>query len=303
MKNKGYVYRDRVCAADEGRGVLDFYSRRYPHSHREEWRARIAAGEVRLNGGPAGSEARLKAGDRLAWHRPPWEEPDAPGEFAALTEEDSFLVVDKPAGLPVLPGAGFMENTLLHRVRERFGPGCNPLHRLGRWTSGAVLFARTRDAARSLGRAMQARRFSKTYLALASGTDLPDRLHITIPIGPVVYPPLGTLHAACENGMPAESLVEVLHRQPDRNITLVRVRITTGRPHQIRIHLAAAGYPLMGDPLYGVEGRPRPGGALPGDPGYRLHAWKLGFPHPRTGKMVDVESPVPEWALPLSDCF
>jgi len=294
--NKGHVYRDRIAAADAGVSLINFYSRRYAHSTEGEWRERIRVGRVRVNGAIAPPETRLRNGDLLEWRRPPWQEPDAPDAFEVITLEDSFLIVGKPSGLPVLPGAGFMENTLLWRVRDQFGAACIPVHRLGRWTSGAVLFARTGPAARYLGRAMQAQRFVKIYLALAAGTDIPNSFQVNIPIGPVAYSPLGTLHAASAQGRPAHSRVEVLCRFPERNSSLVQVTITTGRPHQIRIHLAAAGYPLTGDPLYGPGGRPRDLGALPGDKGYCLHAWKLGFPHPAVGRDVLAECPPPEWA-------
>ncbi len=103
---------------------------------------------------------------------------------------------------------------------------------------------------------------------------------------------LGSVHAACAGGKPSFSRVTVLERREDTS--LVEVEITTGRPHQIRIHLAAAGHPLAGDPLYGPGGLPRnETGALPGDSGYRLHARLLGFRRPGTGEDVEVEAPAP----------
>ncbi len=104
-------------------------------------------------------------GDRLIYHRLPWEEPDAPTDFAILFEDNNVLVLSKPSGLPVLPGGFFLENTLLHLVRKRYGSTSSPLHRLGRGTSGAILFSRNAPAARSLARAMFERRILKVYLA------------------------------------------------------------------------------------------------------------------------------------------
>jgi 23S rRNA pseudouridine1911/1915/1917 synthase len=297
--NNGYVYPDRASAADEGIPVLLFYLRRYAHTSETEWRRRIEAGEVTLNGRPAAADAILKRGDRLAYHRPPWEEPDAPLNIETLYEDDDVLVLAKPSGLPVLPGGLFLENTLLHLTRRLYGDACSPLHRLGRGTSGAILFTCNAAAARSLTAAMKERRIVKVYLALASGTAMPDAFTVDAPIGPVPYRRPAAVHAFRPDGRYALSLVRVLRRRSEKNASLLEVTIPTGRPHQIRIHLSYAGCPLVGDPLYGTGGIPRVGGAdddtaaTPGDCGYLLHAWKIKFPHPSRGEEVEVVCPPP----------
>jgi len=299
MKNRGYNYPDRISPSDEGLSVLAFYSRRYRHSTEEEWRRRIEAGQTLLNGRPALPDASLVRGDRLEYFRPPWEEPDAPTDFATLFEDEDVLALAKPSGLPVLPGGFFLENTLLYVVRRRYGPGCSPLHRLGRGTSGAILFARNHGAARSLARAMFERRIIKVYLALASGTSMPDAFTIEAPIGPVPHRLPATVNAHLPGGRPSISHVRVLRRFPDTNASLLEVTIPTGRPHQIRIHLSYAGFPLVGDPLYQAGGTPRADGladdwtTTPGATGYLLHSWKIRFPHPSRGDMVEVVCPPP----------
>lgn len=124
------------------------------------------------------------------------------------------------------------------------------------------------------------------YRALVDGRPSWDTRAIDTPIGPVPHPTLGTVHAARDDGRASQSVATVVERRADT--TLVEVQIATGRPHQIRIHLAAAGHPLAGDPLYAVGGRPRdvaPG--LPGDGGYLLHAYRLQLAHPcGTGTLV-----------------
>jgi 23S rRNA pseudouridine1911/1915/1917 synthase len=160
-----------------------------------------------------------------------------------------------------------------------------PLHRLGRWTSGVVLFARTRLARSAVADNWREGAVAKRYRALASAR--PERQFFTVetPIGPVPHDRLGTVFAACPDGRPARSRVTVLELRDGG--FLADVEIDSGRPHQIRIHLAAAGHPLMGDPLYPVGGRPGPGSAaLPGDPGYQLHAARLDLRHPRTGRRL-----------------
>jgi 23S rRNA pseudouridine1911/1915/1917 synthase len=227
----------------------------------------------------------LRAGQRLTWLRPPWTEPEVPLATAILFEDGDLLAVAKPSGLPTLPGGGeFLEHTLLALVRRRH-PEASPMHRLGRGTSGLVLFAPGAEARKPLQAAFQDPQTRKVYRALCSGHPGSDAFEITAPIGEVPYPPLGCLHAAEPAGRPSCSRVTVLERR--EGASLLDVEIHTGRPHQIRIHLAWAGHPLVGDPLYGPGGIPLPETrALPGDPGYLLHAHQLELPHPRTGERL-----------------
>jgi 23S rRNA pseudouridine1911/1915/1917 synthase len=299
MKNQGYSYPDRILKTDEGVSVATFYSRHYTHSTEETWRQRIEAGHILLNGRPAAPDELLTRGDCLTYHRLPWEEPEAPSEFGTLFEDDDVLVLEKPSGLSVLPGGMFLENTLLYLVRRRHGSGCSPLHRLGRGTSGAILFTRNPRAARLLTTAMKEKRILKVYLALASGTAMPDTFTVDVPIGPVPYRRPTTVHAYRPDGRPSISHVRVIRRLPEDNTTLLEVTIPTGRPHQIRIHLSYAGFPLVGDPLYQIGGIPRADGedderaALPGETGYLLHSWKIRFPHPARVEDVEVVCPPP----------
>jgi len=294
MKNSGYSYPDRILKSDEGVSVVTFYTVHYTHSTEEAWRQRIRAGQIFLNGRPALPDELLTRGDRLTYDRLPWEEPEAPTDFGTLFEDDDVLVLAKPSGLPVLPGGFFLENTLLYLVRQRHGTECSPLHRLGRGTSGAILFTRNARAARLLTTAMKERRIRKVYLAVASGTAMPDTFTVDAPIGPVPYRRPATVHAYRPDGKPSISHVRVIRRFPEEKATLLEVTIPTGRPHQIRIHLSYAGFPLVGDPLYQSGGIPRADSidaewaALPGDTGYLLHSWKIRFPHPANGEDVEV---------------
>ena len=288
--NDGFVYREVIGPRGVGREVVNYLSGRYRHSSVAQWREHLAAGRVIIAGTPAAEGDRLRVGDQLEWHRPAWTEPAAPLELPVLYAERGMLVVDKPSGLPTMPGGGFLQNTLLHQLRLSY-PDASPMHRLGRWTSGAVVCSLNSVAGASLAAQFAARDVGKRYRALASGTIVGNRRVIDVAIGPVPYPPLGTLHAADDGGRASSSTVTVLERRSDS--TLCDVVIATGRPHQIRIHLAWAGHPLVGDPLYAVGGLPAEGGtALPGDPGYHLHAAEIAFAHAE-GDAVVVKSPVP----------
>lgn len=278
--NNGCAYRERLGTDAAAQTLLAYLSRRYRHSSEAEWATRIAAGQVLVDSAPAHVDLRLRTGSTLEWRRPPWLEPVAPLAFEVLYEDADILAVSKPSGLPTLPGAGYLQHTLLFQVRQCY-PDAAPLHRLGRWTSGIVLCARSPQASAKLIQQWSTPQVSKRYRALASGTPAWDERKITDAIGPVSHPLLGSVHAVNKHGKPAESRVSVLQRRADS--FLCDVWITTGRAHQIRIHLAAAGHPLVGDPLYIAGGVPaKDTRAVPGDSGYLLHAAELRFPHPRS---------------------
>jgi len=290
LGDTAFRYAERVGPAGEGRPLHAYLAERHAHTSADEWSARIASGLVLVDDRPTHPTARLRRGQTVVWNRPPWVEPAAPLSFAVLHRDDHLLAVAKPAGLPVLPGAGYLKHTLLALVQAH-DPAAIPLHRLGRHTSGIVLFARTPLARADVSHQLAARRVIKHYRALASGHPATDHLDITTPIGPVPHPLLGTVHAATPTGKPAHTVVTVLERRTTSS--LLDVQILTGRPHQIRIHLASAGHPLVGDPLYGsaVPGPER--AAVPGDPGYLLHAAEVRLRHPATGAEVVVRCAAP----------
>jgi 23S rRNA pseudouridine1911/1915/1917 synthase len=292
-RNQGHTYRERIDGRAAGRAVLDHLAARFEHAGPDEWRERISLGQVKLDDAPTLAEAILCAGQWLTWDRPPWIEPPVPLDAAVLHEDALLLAVAKPRGLPTMPGGGlYLAHTLLAVVRRR-APEASPMHRLGRDTSGVVLFARTTAAARVVQAAFRGRQVRKVYRALCAGHPALDTFTIDAPIGEVAHPLLGTVHAFAADGQPSRSHVRVLERraeagEPPRS--LVEVEIETGRPHQIRIHLAHAGHPLAGDPLFGAGGLPIPGTrALPGDPGYLLHAMRLELDHPADGRRLVVE--------------
>jgi 23S rRNA pseudouridine1911/1915/1917 synthase len=291
MLNRGYAYTTIISSKYHGQTLLSHLASLYPHSSPQAWQQKLDNGEVTLNGVAARGSESIAAGQTLVWNRPPWVEPDAPLHFEVLLDDPYLLAVNKPSGLPTLPGADFMENTLL-RLVQKHAPEANPVHRLGRGTSGIVLFAKTAEAAAHLTANWNTARIQKIYRALAQNVAGQDAYEIVTPIGLVPHPRLGSVWAASPSGKPSKSLAKVIAR--GTGSTTFEVSLGSGRPHQIRIHLASIGHPLVGDPLYGVNGQPledHPG--LPGDGGYLLHAQFLKFEHPITGEQIHLEAALP----------
>ncbi len=297
MLNRGYAFTTIISSKYHGQTLLAHLASLYLHSTPQAWQQKLNDGEVTLNCVTATGGETVTLGQTLVWNRPPWVEPDSPQHFEVLFEDSQLLAVNKPSGLPTLPGGGFMENTLLRLVQKQ-NPSANPVHRLGRATTGIVLFAKTQQAASILFANWNTPKVQKIYRALAQNIAQQDYYEILTPIGLVPHPLIGSVWAASPGGKPSKSLARVICRSigttTDVGTTIFEVSLNSGRPHQIRIHLASIGHPLAGDPLYGITGQPLenlPG--LPGDGGYFLHAHYLKFQHPLTGGQINLEAALP----------
>ncbi|MCB4408024.1 RNA pseudouridine synthase [Synechococcus sp. MU1642] len=283
--NDGWTYRDKVPRADAGTLVSDWLADRYRHSDRLVWQQRIAAGELDWNGALLTGDLALQEEDTLCWRRPPWLEEAIPDQWETIHDDGDLLVINKPSGLPVMPGGGFLRHTLTALLEPT---GARPVHRLGRFTSGLQVCARTPQM-----RALWSKRFRpaggcrKVYQAWSHrvpGLELGQCLMVSSDVVERPHPLLGWIWGPeplddepIRKRFSARSELELLERTADGD--RLQVTITTGRPHQIRIHLAQLGSPLLGDPLY-LRNREITATATPGDGGYRLHAWRLsGLPH------------------------
>jgi 23S rRNA pseudouridine1911/1915/1917 synthase len=248
----------------------------------------LSGGAVAVDGQVRPKSHRLEGGEEVEFEEAPAPLPlvQEPMELRIAFEDEHLLVVDKPAGLVVHPGAGQAAGTLVHGLLGRVagGPAERPgiVHRLDRDTSGLLVVARTEDAYRRLRRLVSRRRLERTYLALVRGRPRSLRGLVDAPIGRDRADPT---HHSLDTASPREArthfeLVELL---PEH--ALLRVSLETGRTHQIRVHLAAIGLPVVGDRAYGVPGL--------GLERQFLHAARLALEHPITGERVDVESPLP----------
>ena len=305
--NGGHAYCDRIN--QPAASIAGFYAGRYRHSDRAVWMERLAAGEIWCNGQQLRADAALAAGDRLVWHRPPWQEAAVPvlSEHAIVFDDGDLLVLNKPSGLPVLPAGGFLAHTLLAQL-QAWAPAARPVHRLGRFTSGLLVCARRpatrgwlsaqlRDSTSAADAATPSRSCRKLYRALTQPLPadwaIGETRLISTAIGRQPHPLLGQIWCAADPGdplaLPSRSELTLLERRSES--CLVDVAITTGRPHQIRIHTAAIGAPLQGDPLYRCGGGADPA-VLPGAGGYRLHAHRLSL-QPPAGEPLQLEAVLP----------
>ncbi len=263
-------------------------------------RTAVRAGRVDLDGAVA-DEPGLEVGENPGLEF----SPSRPARYrvrtrlSVLAEDEDFLVVDKPAGLLTVPTAEREKDTLLARVldylhhRYRRRPVALVVHRLDRDTSGALVFARTRPALHFLQDLFRRHAIDREYLALVEGGLEPSGTFLADLAGDGVHLKRGVATRG-QRGKRAVTHYRTIERLP--GASLVAVRLETGRTHQIRVHFAAAGHPVVGDRVYGRPERESKGGAgrpAPGVPRQMLHARLLGFAHPRTGEPVRAESPLP----------
>ena len=277
-----------------GERLDSFLSRSRPELSRSQWKTHILQGDVLVNGAKAKPNLRLKATDQIVWNMAPTSDATPQPEeipLDILFEDESVLVLNKPAGLVVHPGAGNESGTLVNALLfhdpvfekvERAGI----VHRLDKETSGVLVVAKTEKAMVELQRQFKARETRKEYSALVWGNP-PAKIRIENFMGrhPVRRQKMAVLE---EGGKKAISVVEMVEQFAD--VAQVRVRIETGRTHQIRVHLAHIGHPVVGDLLYG---RARHKSLAASAKRQMLHARKLAFNHPLTGKSLSFEAPLP----------
>jgi 23S rRNA pseudouridine1911/1915/1917 synthase len=287
--------RTLELTADRGGERLDtFIARRCPELSRSHARRLIDEGLVSVNGGQAKPSERVTAGVSVTVTIPPPETIDLAPEAIPLTiiyQDGDIIVLDKPAGLTVHPAPGHPSSTLvnallaacpdLRGIAGTLRPGI--VHRLDKDTSGLMVVAKNDRAQRALQRQLKEREVRKTYLALVKGVPAPREGTIEAPIGR--HPKNRKKMAVVADGREAITRYRVREEIAGGEYSLLDVEPITGRTHQIRVHLAAIGHPVVGDATYGrtsaVIGR------------QFLHAHKLAFAMPLGGRTVEFESPLP----------
>lgn len=290
---------------------LDRYlSERFRYRSRTQWVGIIEAGRIVVNGRTVRPSQRLRFGDQIEYRpaerRP---EPEVDVSIATLHEDANLLAVDKPANLPVHPSGRYFRNTLLSELLVRRGetldhPGIRIVHRLDRETSGVVLFGKDRESTAALARQFERRQVDKQYLVVVHGVPTEASWEVDAPLGRAtesrVRKAVGVVAEGA--GVSARTGFELVARGPSH--ALLRARPFTGRLHQIRVHARHAGFPVVGDKLYGldeefflklVDGRD-----LDDADQLRLvlerqglHAHRLTVKHPATRREVQFTAPFP----------
>jgi len=296
----------KVEGSEAGVRLDAWIARKLPELSRARVQALIAADAVRLDGRPARPSARLRGGEEVTVALPdPVAATPAPEDvpLSIVYEDARLLVLDKPAGMTVHPGAGRLSgtlvNALLHHVRDLSGVGgvLRPgiVHRLDRGTSGLMVVAKDDETHRALSAQFASREVEKEYLAIVHGVPRARQGTIEVAIGrdPVHRKKMSVRAPRGRAARSAYTVVEALD-----GAALLRVRIHTGRTHQIRVHLASLGHPVAGDATYGGTRTPSSRSAaaraaLDGLARPALHAARLAFTHPASGDRLQFESPLP----------
>ena len=287
-----------VEPASGGPRLDAWLARHRPEHSRSRWQALIRDGQVVVNGRPSAADQAVHPGEIVAWQEPP----PAPArlmpearELDILYEDAEVLVLNKPPGLVVHPApghpAGTLVNALLYHCEDLEGIGGEQrpgiVHRLDKDTTGLLVVAKTERAQRDLVEQFRGRRVHKQYLALVWGHPTPPRGTIRTLIGRHAAH-RQKMSAQVESGRPA-----VTHYRTEETFAdtaLVRVDLETGRTHQIRVHMAHIGHPILGDAVYGRARRP-----LAAAPRRQmLHAARLAFQHPGTGAELEFDAPLPD---------
>jgi 23S rRNA pseudouridine1911/1915/1917 synthase len=264
-----------------------------PEMSRSRLQSLIVEGHVTRNGAVSKASAKLRVGDRIVVEEPPARPTESLPEAIALSilyEDADLIVIDKPAGMVVHPAAGNWQgtlvNALLHHCRDLSGIGGERrpgiVHRLDKDTSGCLVVAKNDFTHERLAAQFAGRDVTKIYLALTAGkfARLSGTIDAAIARHPVQRKKMTVVTG--ERGRASRTSWRVLREIG--TATLVECTLHTGRTHQIRVHLKHLGHPLLGDVVYGKRA---------GFPRQMLHAWKLGFTHPRSGMALSFVSPIP----------
>jgi RluA family pseudouridine synthase len=310
-----------TCTVDAYRSgwtLAAFLDHRFPYHAPEAWRYRIVSGQVLVNGAPVEPGSAVRKGDEIRYtifHA----EPDVDFGYDVLYEDDSILAVSKSGNIPVHACGVYITHTLIARIRDDFGPELNLVHRLDRETSGCVLMSKTGEAARTLSRLFRDGAVTKTYLAVVYGHVPHERFTVDAPIGAVdkrtdrmrydeTFRAVGEARYLPKravdftNGKPARTVFT--RRSFAESFTVLEAHPLSGRTNQIRVHLAHAGHPVVGDKLYALGGdlqeelvaeglTSRVREALVTDR-HALHCSRLELHHPLTGARLCLEAPAPE---------
>jgi RluA family pseudouridine synthase len=285
--------------------VLEYLCRRFSYHNETEWFDRIAHGRVLVNGlKPSGGQP-LRAGDELAYTTEPWDEPEVRKDYRVVYEDETLLIISKPAPLPVHAIGVYFQNTLMHILRAERPEAENYelVHRIDSETSGLLLIAKDKRVMPHLTHQWAAGMVQKTYLAIVFGKFDPPQRRVEKSIT-TIKSGLIRMKAGIDPIKGKPSITDFRCLETKGNFSWVEAKPLTGRTHQIRVHLESEGYPLVGDKLYSGNDETFLRFVDEGWsdwlaqkvllPRMALHASRLEFDHPVTKTRLVFEDPVPE---------
>ncbi len=277
-----------------------FLSNRYCYLSRSEWQKEIQNGKISYNGEILTKyDKKIKTGDLISYAGRDAAEPDVNTNYTVLYEDEYLLAVNKPGNLPVHPAGIFYHNTLLSLLQKEHQKKLHLLHRLDRETSGVVILAKNADLASEIQRSFPA--VEKTYLALVHGDPDRNEFMINMPIGLDASSGIEHKRIAHENAKES-ARTKFIKMKSINDLSLLKAVPYTGRQHQIRVHLHHAGYPIVGDKLYGRDEtifrefiKTGPTDEIERKLGFRrsaLHSRSITFYHPALQKKICIKAPL-----------
>lgn len=241
----------KVKPVDSGTNIIEFLSVRFPFISPKTWKERVCSGWISIEGRELTVESLVYANDEINHYSPSVKEPSVPDEVKILDESSDWLIIYKPAPMPMHQGGRYVKNTVLNIVHEMGFPEARMVHRLDAVTSGLVVLARNRETAKKLQELFSGGRVEKIYHAIVKGRPNFKEEIVTAPI----RRKKGFIFEAGDHlaqSKRAKTVVKVLEEKNGE--TLVECRPLTGRTHQIRLHLHYIGFPILDDPIYGPSG-------------------------------------------------
>ena len=297
------IVSSKVTAVYHQKTLLDYLAGRFTYQSREVWQSRIEAGDVTCNGRSATPLQIVRQGNVVACDLPEPPMPDVNLDYHIIYEDEWLLGINKPGNLRVHGNGRFLQANLIYQIREKHNPPypeATLINRLDKDTSGVVLLARDSDTLREVQAQFAARTVEKTYLAIVQGTPNPSTQEIELPIGRLPSAKGVYRYGVVEDGKPAQTTMEVIRPLPP-DYALVRLTPKSGRTHQLRVHMAALGHPIVGDQLYTLSDSDflarftvahEQNDAVP-LPRQALHCAQTIIWHPHTKRPLTISAPLP----------
>ncbi len=290
----------RISERNSKQRIDLFLSRQYGYLSRSEWQKEIQRGKISYNGEILTRfDRKVRAGDQITYAGRDAAEPDVDSNYTVLYEDEYLLAVNKPGNLPVHPAGVFYHNTLLSFLQKQYHKKLYLLHRLDRETSGVIILAKDAATASEIQRNFIA--VEKTYLALVHGVPEFDEFITNLPIGFDAMSGIEHKRIAHENAK-EKACTKFIRLKSMHGFSLLKAVPYTGRQHQIRVHLKHAGYPIVGDKLYGRDEtvflefiKTGPTEEIERKVGFQrcaLHSRSIMFCHPAIKKMICIRAPL-----------